>query len=245
MPTAIMFDFDGTLFDTMGKYQELGSKLMSMYFGVSKRKAKNLFHKNAGIPFREILEKVFQGSSNETIQVCAKAYDAKKGTEVYEKAKPFKEVKQALEALKAKGYTMFVSSVTETAVVKKALEKHGLDKYFKDLYGVGPKETHVESVLGKGFDKVCFVGDSKVDADMGKRFAKGTVFTVGRAGKKSHGQRKRRTLLRAGATFVTTDLRSISTIDFGKAMEKSAVGKRYRRTPKQVLKHFKAHFRRR
>jgi phosphoglycolate phosphatase-like HAD superfamily hydrolase len=247
-PVAIMFDFDGTVFDTMGKYAALGSEVMATHFGVSKRKAWKIFFANAGIPFPQLLKKIFSKSPDSKIKSCAKEYDERKPKEVYGLARPYRDVEPALRALKSKGFSLFVSSSTESAIIEPLLKKYGLKKYFSGVFGLnqGIKENHIETVLSqKGFEKVCFVGDSKVDAALGKRFASGTVFTIGRAGGKRQGLHKKRTLLKSGATFVTSDLRSVATIDFEKAMQKSLKGKRYRRTPKRVFQQFKMRLKRR
>lgn len=246
--TAILIDFDGTLFNTMGKYTELATDVMAKHFGISRREAKRIFLAKAGIPFQELLENVFSKAGRTEILSCAKEYDARKIKEVYGAAKPFREVKQALQAIRSNGFALFVSSSTESTIIEPLLKKYGLRDYFSDVFGLnhGVKRNHIESVLTKGgFERACFVGDSKVDAALGKRFASGTVFTIGKAGKKRQGMHKKRTLLKAGATFVTPDLRSVATIDFEKALRKSSQGKRYRRTPKRVFQQVKMHMRRR
>ncbi len=245
-PVAIMIDFDGTILNTMGKYTSLGTDVIAKHFGVSKKKAREIFYANAGIPFPEVLKKVFSKSSKAAVEACAKEYNERKLKDVYSMAKPYRDVEPALRALKSKSFNMFISSSTEAAVIKPLLKKHGLTKYFSEVYGLnqGTKRSHIETVISqKGIEKVCFIGDSKVDVGLRKRFAKGVVFTIGRTGKKSQGLHKRKTLLKSGATFVTSNLNTVSTIDFAKATQKSIQGKRYRRPLKTVIRQFRKRLR--
>jgi len=245
---AIMFDFDGTIFDTMGKHADLAAKCIQKHFGMSFRQARNEYLSTTGIPFPEQLKKIFPKAHSSLRKNCVAEYVERKITEVYGAAKPFKDVEAALKALKAKGYDLIISSSTEAPLIKNQLEKHGLTKYFSDVFGPkkGNKAAHIGIIRIKRQNPrvIAFVGDSASDVSLRKKGAGQEVFTIGRTGRKKQGMHGRKNLRQAGATFTTIDLRHITDIDFEKALSKASKGKRYRRGPIRTAKMLGRHLRR-
>ncbi len=230
---AIMFDFDGTIFDTMGKHADLAAKCIQKHFGMPLKEARKQYLATTGSPFPEQLKKIFSGSDSRTRNACEAEYVKRKVSEVYGAAKPFKDVEPALKAMKAKGFDLIISSSTEATLIRKQLEKHGLTKYFSDVFGPkkGSKAAHIGiiRVQRKNPKVIAFVGDSASDVGLRRKGAGEEVLTIGRAGRQKQGMQKGVSLRKQGATLTTVDLRHLTDIDFERALAKASKGKRYRR----------------
>lgn len=55
----VIFDLDGTLIDTMGSFADYSAMLMEQYYNIKHTKARLLYLKTSGFPFREQLDQIF------------------------------------------------------------------------------------------------------------------------------------------------------------------------------------------
>ena len=73
---AIVFDFDGTLVDTMQIFADVASRLIFEHYGLDKDAARQKYFETSGLPFCKQIEIIFPGhSSNEKV---ASTYEVEK-----------------------------------------------------------------------------------------------------------------------------------------------------------------------
>lgn len=159
----ILWDFDGTLIDTMGAHTKLAAELISKYFQISKKEAAKKYRETSGLPFEKQLELIFPTKEKE-ITKCAKEYHQRKLKEVYLNAKPIKGAKRTLMMLKKLGAKQFVLSGTEEWLVKKWLKENKISGVGVLGKEKGIKKEHIE-ILRKKFPerKFILVSDSLKD----------------------------------------------------------------------------------
>ncbi len=151
----ILWDFDGTLIDTMKAHTKLASELISKYFQISKKKAKDKYLQTTGLPFEKQLELIFPEKEKERAK-CAREYHQRKLREVYLKAKTIKGAKKILIKLKKLGFEQFILSGSEEWIVKKWLKENKISKVGVLGKEKGIKKDHLE-ILRKKFPKKKFV----------------------------------------------------------------------------------------
>jgi phosphoglycolate phosphatase len=229
-PIAIVFDLDGTLFDTMGPVTELAVDMINAHFGRSRKWIRERFHETAGFNFATQLELLFPKATRVQRAACVREFRERKRTYGASQARPFADARAALEALSEKGVSLFVSSGAENAYARACLKKYRLLRYFSRIFGSrnGHKTDHLRVIQKDAKPSmIVFVGDSLTDVAIQQRMAYPRVMTVGRYGSRRDGMRGKRELLEAGATYAIADLRALLGMPFvtgstGKAHESSA-----------------------
>lgn len=207
---VFMFDFDGTLVDTMGLHGKLAADVMHKHFGINREQAREKYYSTTGIPFQKQIKKIFPEASEKKLRTCAKEYTQRKNKEVFDQAGLFPETKKTLEKLSKKGHELIISSSTEEKVIRDILEKKGILGKFSEVYGCdsGSKEDHIKKVMKeKKPDMIVFTGDSRSDVKHNEY----TVLTVGRAGEKDSGMLSPDELLESGADFATYNLKKLAS----------------------------------
>ena len=58
--TAVIFDFDGTLADSMPFLESIGVEMMMKYFGVSKEDATKRYRSTTGLPYEQQVKMNFR-----------------------------------------------------------------------------------------------------------------------------------------------------------------------------------------
>ena len=159
----ILWDFDGTLIDTMKAHTKLASEVISKHFQISKEKAKDKYRQTTGLPFEKQLELIFPEKEKERAK-CAIEYHQRKLREVYLKAKPIKGAKRTLIRLKKLGFGQFILSGTEEWIVKKWLKENKISRVGVLGKEKGIKKDHLE-ILRKKFprEKFVLISDSLKD----------------------------------------------------------------------------------
>ncbi len=164
---AVIFDFDGTLADSMPFLEKIGVQVMMKYYNVDKDDATERYRSTTGLPYEHQIEMNFPKDRRN-----------KEATEEFEKLKIdrifeqvlFPETEKALQMLSQIGIDIFVSSSTFQSTIMKYFEQRGLEHYFKEILGYRPgfeKGTdhfkHLEKEYSINLDDVVFVGDSLKD----------------------------------------------------------------------------------
>jgi beta-phosphoglucomutase-like phosphatase (HAD superfamily) len=67
-----MWDFDGTLVDTMPSHTKLASEVINKHFGLPKEKAKQEYLKTTGSPFDIQLKMIFPKSDGKKKKIMRK-----------------------------------------------------------------------------------------------------------------------------------------------------------------------------
>lgn len=214
-PLLFVFDFDGTLVNSMRAHSRLGTDVIVKYFGIPKSKALEGYLATVGKPFGTQLQEIFPAVSEDLRARCAAEYHSRKQKEVYGNTGLFRDVKRTLETLRQQGHQLFVASSTEQNIVSRQLERLGIREHFSEVFGPeqGSKQTIVQRLLGEyPIGRVVFVGDAKTDVQLSKISTR--IVTVGRAGKRISGLRRTPYLYAQGAQVVLKDLTALAQLNF-------------------------------
>ena len=162
---AVMFDFDGTLVDTMHKYASIASEEMEKNFGISRETARQLYLETSGIPFFEQLELIF-GSTSSNSQ-CADSYEKRKAIYL-DTVKLDKRTIHTLRRIRSLGLSIAITSNNFQKLVDRFIENE--PDLFDIVLGFGKDmskgPTQFNRVIDTfGIDRryMVFVGDSLSD----------------------------------------------------------------------------------
>ncbi|GEM_PF-2000026 len=166
----VLWDFDGTLVETMKDHVKLATQVISKHFKLSKKKAKEKYLETSGLPFAKQLEIIFpQENFKKLRQKCAKEYQKRKIKEVYGKIKSRRYSKEILEETKKETIKQFILSGTEEKIVKNWLKKEkikGIEVLGKEK---GTKKDHFQFLFRK-FNRAnhffILVSDSPKDMEL-------------------------------------------------------------------------------
>ncbi|MBT3181287.1 MAG: HAD hydrolase-like protein [Deltaproteobacteria bacterium] len=178
---AIIFDFDGTIVDSMEAFADIASEVIPKHYGTSKEEARKLYIKTSGLPFFQQLEQIFPDHpANAT---AAEEYENTKKKDYLDKP-AFDDVLSAIEELKKHGIKTIVSSNNFQELVDTHVDKIGVQfdmvLGFKENFAKGEDHfAHIEDALKIRRDEMIFVGDSIKD---GERAKTSGISFIGREG---------------------------------------------------------------
>ena len=178
---ACIFDFDGTLVDSMGAFADLAGRLLQEAFGLTKEEGRERYLRTSGLPFREQLEALFP--SDPRNERTALAFEERKRLDYF--AQPlFPNTAETLEYLRGRGLKLAVSSSNFPELVEAFLKRKrlALDLVLGWRPGFSKGKAHFDCIqdrLSLAAHQILFVGDSLKDAE--KSAAHGIDF-VGKAG---------------------------------------------------------------
>lgn len=180
--SVCVFDFDGTLVDSMGGFADLAGELISDSYDLSRGEAREAYLRTSGLPFFQQLEVLFPADARNA--PIAAAFEARKQDGYF--VRPFfEDVPPAIAGLQEQGLRAVVSSNNGQELVEAYLERRPEARFdlvlgFKDGFSKG--KAHFEKVLahfGLEASDMLFVGDSLHDAQQALEFG---VDFVGRVG---------------------------------------------------------------
>ncbi|NWF95904.1 MAG: HAD family hydrolase [Candidatus Thorarchaeota archaeon] len=171
---AIIFDFDGTLADSMPFLERIGVAVMMKYHGVTHEEATWRYRTTTGLPYEQQVKINFPG--HEKNDMAIKEFEALKIQRIYEQSL-FPDTVSALMELKGMGLDLFVSSSTFQSTITEYFKRRSLGFLFRDIMGYRPgfeKGAHhfnyVKNTYGLQLDHVVFVGDSIKDYERSRGF---------------------------------------------------------------------------
>lgn len=129
-----VFDFDGTIVDTMPAYFSANAEVIEREYGLSGEEFETYSRLYAWMPTEEIFSSFLKSHNKPTDKVRENLRDSFDMVN----ARDFPVIEGAREAIEKvynKGFELFISSGSETKKVKERLEKSGLLKYFSVVYG--------------------------------------------------------------------------------------------------------------
>jgi len=176
--SAVLFDFDGTLIDTMEEYADIAGEVLNRTYGISKERGSRLYLETSGIPFFQQIELIVPGGAHN--RTAVEAFEERKLAGFFS-AKYLPDVLPALAALRERGIKVVLSSnnfqnlvdrfITERAEVVFDLVLGCRENFFKGR----DHFNEVSRCFGIGYECMLFVGDSFKDAeralDSGVHFA--------------------------------------------------------------------------
>lgn len=177
-----VFDFDGTLVDSMQGFADLAASLMAKHYACDPLQARQNYLRTSGLPFFEQLEVLFPQDSRNT-QV-AQLFESQKA-QGYSLSPFFEEVPGVINHLQSEGIRVVISSNNQHELVLDYLEKgpslsFDLVLGFKENFAKG--KAHFDKIrehFNCELRELLFVGDSIQDAKKALDF--GLDF-VGRTG---------------------------------------------------------------
>lgn len=179
----IIFDFDGTLVDTMQIFADVASRLIFEHYGLERDCARQKYFETSGLPFCKQIEIIFPGHGLN--QKVASTYEVEK-IEATSDIIMDRETREALKILKDRGYDLAVSSNNFQHNISRFVENNRLGKLFrlalgfKDGFGKGKEHfDFIKNELGLNNQEMIFVGDSINDARLAKESG---IDFIGRTG---------------------------------------------------------------
>ncbi len=156
--TGAIFDFDGTLFDSMHVWKGIRYKYIE-YMGLKLTKEDEEALKGMYLTDSLLYAKKRFGLSHSNEELLAGFFEYIKGRYMVE-AEPKNDIMEFLEKLKAKGVKMGIATATGEPALEAVMEKYGMLGYFSAIYStytVGASKTEpkvYDVVLDKlGTDK--------------------------------------------------------------------------------------------
>lgn len=166
--TAILFDLDGTLLDTLEDLADATNHIMRT-FGFPERTIEEVRKFVGNGAKRLIVQAIPEDASPEIAEEAFHAFQSYYRANCQHKTRPYDGIPEVLEVLKGEGYPMAIVSNKPDAAVQPLR-----DRYFPGLYAQGeqpdcPRKPAPEMVfraaeaLGVTPEHCIYVGDSEVD----------------------------------------------------------------------------------
>ena len=177
----LVFDFDGTLVDTMQGFADVAADVVSTRYSVAFAWAREKYLETSGIPFFQQLEVMFPNDARN--EQSADEFEERK-LEGFFSEKFDDDVRNTLISLKSQGYRVAVSSnnfqhLLDQFVASETIEFDMVLGCRENFFKGADHFNHIQSVLGVGPHEILFVGDSLVD---GQRARESGIRFVGRTG---------------------------------------------------------------
>ena len=181
---VLVFDFDGTIVDSMGTFAKIASHVMPKYYDIDYAKAHRLYLTTSGIPFFQQLEVIFPGNPMNT--KAAHEYETIK-KESYFEQRVFEDAAPAIKALRQKNIKAVVSSNNFQDLVDRFVKKIGIEfdmvLGYRNNFAKGADHfKHIIKEIKCRPEEMTFVGDSLKDGERAGDFgidfiAKEGIFT--------------------------------------------------------------------
>ncbi len=177
MYKAVIFDFDGTLIDSVPQYVKAFENALSFY-GFEKEAKQHDIAKLLGYNSLTIISKILEGKDNKVIKKVHKKFVEITGSDYFYKSIGLKEgVYEILRFFKAKKIKMFIISGSSKRNLEYFLERFKLKNYFDEIidgeqgFKGKPHPDAIFYIMNKhrlSRKEVVYVGDGILDYEMAK-----------------------------------------------------------------------------
>ncbi|MGY5875670.1 MAG: HAD hydrolase-like protein [Candidatus Thorarchaeota archaeon] len=171
---AIIFDFDGTLADSMPFLEKIGVQIISKYYEISEEDATHRYRSTTGLPYEHQIKMNFPDF--EQNEEAIEEFEKLKIEKIYEQ-ELFDDCVAMLKSISERGILIFVSSSTFQPTIQEYFKKKDLSHYFQEIVGYRPgfekgadHFNHIKDTHRVSLDHVVFVGDSLKDYERSKGF---------------------------------------------------------------------------
>lgn len=173
---AIIFDFDGTLADSMPFLEQIGVEMMMKYFGIQKEDATHRYRSTTGLPYEQQVKMNFP--DHPECESAIEEFEKLKIDTIFDQLL-FDDTVDTLRELKEMGMDVFVSSSTFQTTIEEYFQRLGILGLFRGILGYRPgfekgadHFNHIKSEYGVQFYDMLFVGDSLKDYERSQGFCK-------------------------------------------------------------------------
>jgi len=171
---AVIFDFDGTLADSMPFLERIGVQVMMEHYPVSFQEATERYRTTTGLPYEQQIKLNFP--NDEHNEAAISEFEKLKIDRIFDQ-ELFPDTETTLKTIKGMGIDVFVSSSTFQSTIEEYFKKKGLAGIFVEILGYRPgfekgahHFNHVKSKYGVSLDEVVFVGDSLKDYERSRGY---------------------------------------------------------------------------
>ncbi|TXT55283.1 MAG: Phosphoglycolate phosphatase [Candidatus Thorarchaeota archaeon] len=172
--SAVIFDFDGTLADSMPFLEGIGVDIMMKYFGVSEDDARQRYQSTTGLPYEQQIKMNFP--NNPRNEEAIDKFESLKIDRIFEQ-ELFPDTVDTLKKLDEMGIDIYVSSSTFQSTIKEYFDRRNLTHYFEEILGYRPgfekgadHFNYVASKHNQPMKYTIFVGDSLKDYERSQGF---------------------------------------------------------------------------
>ena len=172
---AVVFDFDGTLADSMPFLEKIGVQIMMKYYGVTFEDATRRYRTTTGLPYEHQITLNFPSHVKTNLD-ATEEFEQLKIERIFDQTL-FPDTESTLAIIKDLGIEIFVSSSTIQPTIIKYFENQGLKHFFREILGYSPGfekgEDHFNHIWKNhsiDLSQVVFVGDSLKDYERSKEF---------------------------------------------------------------------------
>ena len=171
---AVIFDFDGTLADSMPFLESIGVLVMMGFHGVSKEEAASRYKMTTGLPYEHQIKLNFP--EHEQNNAAIEEFERMKIERIYDQ-ELFPDTQEVLSEVRLRGFSVFVSSSTFEPTITEYFNRLGLLDFFDGILGYRPgfekgadHFRYVAQEYGIPLEDIVFVGDSIKDYERSKGF---------------------------------------------------------------------------
>ncbi len=190
----VLFDWDGTLINSLPTKVRNAGKLFEQEFGLSPEDVALAYRRVSGIPRKQLFASICADNGlppldDEAYQQLSQRFtemNLASLTDPVAKNIVAPETFETLSALKAAGYPLYVSSSADPHEIRQGASALGLNGFFTEIMGsvpgFGKGKQHVAHVLqsqAARASQLVFVGDEPADITLGRLAG---VRTVAKAG---------------------------------------------------------------
>jgi phosphoglycolate phosphatase-like HAD superfamily hydrolase len=169
---AIIFDFDGTLANSMPFLAKIGVEVMMRFYDISEKEAAERYKSTTGLPYEHQIKLNFP--DHESNDKAIEVFEKMKIERIFEQHL-FPESEDILRKLKHKGFMLFVSSSTFQTTITEYFRRLGMLGYFTEILGYRPgfekgahHFNHIHNHYEIPLHEVVFIGDSLKDFERSK-----------------------------------------------------------------------------
>jgi phosphoglycolate phosphatase-like HAD superfamily hydrolase len=190
----VLFDWDGTLIDSLPAKVRNAGRLFEQEFGLRPKDVALAYRRVSGIPRKQLFTSICADNGlppldDDTYQQLSQRFtemNLASLTDPEAKNIVTPETVETLSALKAAGYPLYVSSSADPHEIRQGASALGLNGFFTEImgsvpgFGKGPQHVaHVLQSQAARADQVVFIGDEPADITLGRLAG---VRTVAKAG---------------------------------------------------------------
>ncbi|MFX0172433.1 MAG: HAD family hydrolase [Candidatus Hodarchaeota archaeon] len=180
----ILFDFDGTIVDSMPFLENNAVLLLTKFYDFSTKEAQQKYRETTGLPFVQQIEIISPNNARLNSKIVHK-FEKMKIEKIYEQ-KPFSESHEVLQELKNRKYWLGISSGTIEEIITEYIRKENISELVDDIMGWRPGfekgKDHFDFISSKynlKSSEIVFIGDSLNDA---RRANSNGIFFIAKLG---------------------------------------------------------------